>query len=241
MKSMGRHFGVFVLAGILLIALTAVQTVAAAEVQRYVMGSGPMGGPWKIGVGAGVQLINEQLKDKYFFTAAASGGLGGEHAAPGRRRVRHDLDPGRQHVRGLDGDGALRGQAALQGDADDGVPDRPGPEHRRPGQVADQDPLGLGGQKGQHGAGGERLGRHHQDDDEIAGDREQGQGQLSEFRGGGPGPEGRPDSTPPSARADPSRPRRSWRSPAPSRSACSSPIRRRPRRSWRRSPTSTSG
>ena len=74
MKSMGRRFGVFALAGILLITLTAVQTVAAAEVQRYVMGSGPMGGPWKIGVGAGVQLINEQLKDKYFFTAAASGG-----------------------------------------------------------------------------------------------------------------------------------------------------------------------
>ena len=74
MKSMGRQFGVFALAGILLITLTTVQTVEAAEVQRYVMGSGPMGGPWKIGVGAGVQLINEQLKDKYFFTAAASGG-----------------------------------------------------------------------------------------------------------------------------------------------------------------------
>ncbi len=74
MKSMGRRFGMYALAGILLITLTAVQTVEAAEVQRYVMGSGPMGGPWKIGVGAGVQLINEELKDKYFFTAAASGG-----------------------------------------------------------------------------------------------------------------------------------------------------------------------
>ncbi len=74
MKSMGRRFGMYALAGILLITLTAVQTVEAAEVQRYVMGSGPMGGPWRIGVGAGVQLINEQLKDKYFFTAAASGG-----------------------------------------------------------------------------------------------------------------------------------------------------------------------
>jgi len=74
MKSMGRRFGMYALAGILLITLTALQAVEAAEVQRYVMGSGPMGGPWKIGVGAGVQLINEELKDKYFFTAAASGG-----------------------------------------------------------------------------------------------------------------------------------------------------------------------
>ena len=74
MKSMSRYFGVYALAGILLIPLMAVQSVEAAEVQRYVMGSGPMGGPWKIGVGAGVQLINEQLKDRYFVTAAASGG-----------------------------------------------------------------------------------------------------------------------------------------------------------------------
>jgi uncharacterized protein len=74
MKSMGRRFGMYALAGILLITLMAVQTATAAEIQRYVMGSGPMGGPWRIGVGAGVQLINEELKDKYFFTAAASGG-----------------------------------------------------------------------------------------------------------------------------------------------------------------------
>jgi TRAP transporter TAXI family solute receptor len=46
----------------------------AAEVQKYVWGSGPMGGLWRIGVGAAVQLINEQYKDKYFYTAAASGG-----------------------------------------------------------------------------------------------------------------------------------------------------------------------
>jgi uncharacterized protein len=75
MKSTGKRVGMFALAGILLITLTVVvQTAAAAEVQRYVMGGGPMGGPWKIGVGAGVQMINEQLKDKYFVTAAASGG-----------------------------------------------------------------------------------------------------------------------------------------------------------------------
>jgi TRAP transporter TAXI family solute receptor len=45
-----------------------------AEVQKYVWGSGTMGGLWRIGVGAAVQLINEEYKDKYFFTAAASGG-----------------------------------------------------------------------------------------------------------------------------------------------------------------------
>lgn len=44
------------------------------EVKKFVLGSGPMGGPWRIGVGAGVQVLNEQLKDKYSFTAAASGG-----------------------------------------------------------------------------------------------------------------------------------------------------------------------
>ena len=51
-----------------------VSGVNAAEVQKYVWGSGPMGGLWRIGVGAAVQLINEEYKDKYFYTAAASGG-----------------------------------------------------------------------------------------------------------------------------------------------------------------------
>jgi TRAP transporter TAXI family solute receptor len=61
--------------------------LSMAQVQNYVFGSGPMGGPWRIGVGAGVQVLNEQLKDKYLFTAAASGGsventrrmIGGEY------------------------------------------------------------------------------------------------------------------------------------------------------------------
>ncbi|MCL5807590.1 MAG: TAXI family TRAP transporter solute-binding subunit [Deltaproteobacteria bacterium] len=58
--------------GVLL--LCTVSGANAAEVQKYVWGSGPMGGLWRIGVGAAVQLINEQMKDKYFYTAAASGG-----------------------------------------------------------------------------------------------------------------------------------------------------------------------
>ena len=58
--------------GVLLLGI--VSGANAAEVQKYVWGSGPMGGLWRIGVGAAVQLINEQMKDKYFFTAAASGG-----------------------------------------------------------------------------------------------------------------------------------------------------------------------
>jgi uncharacterized protein len=58
--------------GILLLCI--VSSANAAEVQKYVWGSGPMGGLWRIGVGAAVQLINEQYKDKYFYTAAASGG-----------------------------------------------------------------------------------------------------------------------------------------------------------------------
>jgi TRAP transporter TAXI family solute receptor len=64
-----------------------ISSANAAEVQKYVWGSGPMGGLWRIGVGAAVQLINEQMKDKYFYTAAASGGgvenvrrlIGGEY------------------------------------------------------------------------------------------------------------------------------------------------------------------
>ena len=58
--------------GVLLLGI--VSGANAAEVQKYVWGSGPMGGLWRIGVGAAVQLINEQYKDKYFYTAAASGG-----------------------------------------------------------------------------------------------------------------------------------------------------------------------
>jgi TRAP transporter TAXI family solute receptor len=64
-----------------------ISSANAAEVQKYVWGSGPMGGLWRIGVGAAVQMINEQYKDKYFYTAAASGGgvenvrrlIGGEY------------------------------------------------------------------------------------------------------------------------------------------------------------------
>jgi TRAP transporter TAXI family solute receptor len=57
-----------------MLLLCIVSSANAAEVQKYVWGSGPMGGLWRIGVGAAVQLINEQYKDKYFYTAAASGG-----------------------------------------------------------------------------------------------------------------------------------------------------------------------
>ena len=62
-------------AGILFIfSLVLAGPGSAAELQKYVWGSGPMGGLWRIGVGAAVQIINEEYKDKYFFTAAASGG-----------------------------------------------------------------------------------------------------------------------------------------------------------------------
>jgi uncharacterized protein len=49
-------------------------TAATAEVKKYVIGSGAMGGAWRVGLGACAQLLNEQFKDKYFFTTAASGG-----------------------------------------------------------------------------------------------------------------------------------------------------------------------
>jgi TRAP transporter TAXI family solute receptor len=78
---------VFGFAGVLLLSLMMAGIASAAEVKNYVFGSGPMGGPWRIGIGAGVQVLNEQLKDKYSFTAAASGGsvenvrrmMGGEY------------------------------------------------------------------------------------------------------------------------------------------------------------------
>jgi uncharacterized protein len=71
--------------GVLLMGI--ISSANAAEVQRYTWGSGTMGGLWRIGVGAAVQMINEQYKDKYFYTAAASGGgvenmrrmIGGEY------------------------------------------------------------------------------------------------------------------------------------------------------------------
>jgi len=71
---MKRRFLVVAFAGILFAVFALAVTTSMAEVQKYVFGSGPMGGPWRIGVGAGVQILNEQLKDKYSFTAAASGG-----------------------------------------------------------------------------------------------------------------------------------------------------------------------
>jgi uncharacterized protein len=71
MKTRITSFG-FV--AILVLGLVMAGMAPAAEVKNYVFGSGPMGGPWRIGVGAGVQLLNEELKNQYSFTAAASGG-----------------------------------------------------------------------------------------------------------------------------------------------------------------------
>ncbi len=71
MKAKNLFFGV--ITTILCIMIT-LGFATAAEIKSYVFGSGQMGGPWRIGVGAGVQILNEQLKEKYSFTAAASGG-----------------------------------------------------------------------------------------------------------------------------------------------------------------------
>ena len=71
---MKRAVAAKIIAGLALVCLLGPGAAGAAEVKRYVMGTGPMGGPWRVGVGAGAQMINEQLKEKYFFTAAASGG-----------------------------------------------------------------------------------------------------------------------------------------------------------------------
>ena len=71
---MKKNMWLVCLIGILCCSWMTMGTVTAAEVKNYVFGSGPMGGPWRIGVGAGGQMLNEQLKDKYSFTVAASGG-----------------------------------------------------------------------------------------------------------------------------------------------------------------------
>lgn len=71
---MKRKRFIFWVLGVLLTTILITGISLGAEVKNYVFGSGPMGGPWRIGVGAGVQILNEQLKDKYSFTAAASGG-----------------------------------------------------------------------------------------------------------------------------------------------------------------------
>jgi uncharacterized protein len=60
------------LIGLVFFGIVAV--AGAAEVQKYNFGSGPMGGLWRIGVGGAVQLLNDTYKDKYFYTAASSGG-----------------------------------------------------------------------------------------------------------------------------------------------------------------------
>ena len=54
--------------------LLAVSVSADAEVQRYTIASGTMGGDWRVGMGALGQLLNETYKDKYFFTIAATAG-----------------------------------------------------------------------------------------------------------------------------------------------------------------------
>ena len=77
-----------------LVFFSMVAGAGAAEVQKYNWGSGPMGGLWRIGVGAAVQLINETYKDKYFYTAAASGG-GIENV---RRMIGGEFDTSWAHI-----------------------------------------------------------------------------------------------------------------------------------------------
>jgi TRAP transporter TAXI family solute receptor len=62
------------LAGIFLLSVFAVSQGSTAEIRRFVMPGGPLGSNWAVGVGAGMQLLNEQLKDKYFFTVTTTGG-----------------------------------------------------------------------------------------------------------------------------------------------------------------------
>ena len=54
--------------------LLTVSVSAAADVQRFTIASGTMGGDWRVGMGALGQLLNETYKDKYFFTIAATAG-----------------------------------------------------------------------------------------------------------------------------------------------------------------------
>lgn len=62
------------LAGIFLVSMFAVSQGGSAEIRRFIMPGGNSGSPWSVGVGAGMQLVNEQLKDKYAFTVVTTGG-----------------------------------------------------------------------------------------------------------------------------------------------------------------------
>ena len=211
--------------GVLLLGI--VSGANAAEVQKYVWGSGPMGGLWRIGVGAAVQMINEQYKDKYFYTAAASGG-GVENV---RRMIGGEFDTTWAHTNIMQeastGTGMFDGQKPYQGHAGDGLHGRPGGLRDRAGQVADQDLQRPGGEEGER----RRPGRDRAFDrqEHVQGPRHRGQGEaeLPQPRGGRPGAQGRPHRRRRWRPEVPSpRPSSSWR--APRRSGWSS--RRRPKR-----------
>jgi uncharacterized protein len=105
---MKTRTAVMVWVGVILFALLA--GANAADVQKYNWGSGPMGGLWRIGVGAAVQLINEEYKDKYFYTAAATGG-GVENV---RRMIGGEFDTTWAHINIMEeawtGTGLFEGQ-----------------------------------------------------------------------------------------------------------------------------------
>lgn len=102
------------LIGILCLGWMTMGTGMAAEVKSYVFGSGPMGGPWRIGVGAGGQMLNEQLRDKYSFTVAASGGS----VENVRRMMAGEYHTVWAHVNNMDdawnGKGLFEGQKAFK-------------------------------------------------------------------------------------------------------------------------------
>ena len=61
MRTVGRFWGMLIIS--MLLGVLFIDD-SRAEVKKFMIGSGPMGGPWRIGLGAFAQTINEHYKDK---------------------------------------------------------------------------------------------------------------------------------------------------------------------------------
>ena len=75
-----------------LVALVA--TPAFSEVKQYKFGGGTSGGPWFVGVGAAVPVLNQHSQGKFSFTYGASAGS----VENARRAATYEYDTGFAHV-----------------------------------------------------------------------------------------------------------------------------------------------
>lgn len=95
---------------LVVVSITMMVSFASADVRQYKFGGGTSGGPWFVGVGAGVAMLNQNAEDKFLFTYGASAGS----VENARRISTYEYDTGFAHVitlyEALNSEGKFKGR-----------------------------------------------------------------------------------------------------------------------------------